>query len=243
MNSPSRAPDYISGIYNFCDRWCEQCPLAARCRVYSSLQESGHDGDVGIEEALHVVSESLAEAKEMLIAKAEELGLDVDSISDEEFAEIDRRQKEFVESDDLSPLVERYWRSAKEILDKASEDTASLANYDPLLDKAFATLLWYLFFIPVSIKSGLNGLLDEEGLPDDEQLTDSQSYSNGTIKVALIAIERSTYAWAQLAESNVTPEALRMVDLLQTIRQKVEARFPLAYEFVRPGFDELEGVM
>ena len=23
-------PDFIEGIYNYCDRWCERCPLTAR---------------------------------------------------------------------------------------------------------------------------------------------------------------------------------------------------------------------
>jgi hypothetical protein len=26
--------EFIDGVYNYCDRWCERCPLTARCRVY-----------------------------------------------------------------------------------------------------------------------------------------------------------------------------------------------------------------
>src|SRR5258705_2000420 len=29
-------PDLISGIYNYCDRWCERCPLTSRCLVYAT---------------------------------------------------------------------------------------------------------------------------------------------------------------------------------------------------------------
>ena len=32
-------PDLISGIYNYCDRWCERCPLTSRCLVYATEQE------------------------------------------------------------------------------------------------------------------------------------------------------------------------------------------------------------
>src|SRR5881227_4341768 len=28
--------DFISGIYNYCDRWCEKCPFTSRCRVYAT---------------------------------------------------------------------------------------------------------------------------------------------------------------------------------------------------------------
>jgi hypothetical protein len=34
-----------------------------------------------------------------------------------------------------------------------------------------------------------------------------------------------------------------MIELLETIRRKLENRFPLARDFVRPGFDEIEMVM
>ena len=26
----------ISGIYNYCDRWCERCPFTSRCLVYAT---------------------------------------------------------------------------------------------------------------------------------------------------------------------------------------------------------------
>jgi hypothetical protein len=28
-------PQYIDGVYNYCDRWCERCPLTSRCRVFA----------------------------------------------------------------------------------------------------------------------------------------------------------------------------------------------------------------
>jgi hypothetical protein len=28
-------PRNISGIYNYCDRWCERCPFTLRCATYS----------------------------------------------------------------------------------------------------------------------------------------------------------------------------------------------------------------
>jgi len=39
----------ITGIHNYCDRWCERCSFTARCAVYAaeqadpSLDPAGHD--------------------------------------------------------------------------------------------------------------------------------------------------------------------------------------------------------
>jgi hypothetical protein len=95
----------------------------------------------------------------------------------------------------------------------------------------------------VKVKCGLHGLLDHDGFEDPAQLTDSQSYANGTVKIALIAIERSLLAWNQLAEAGYTDRVAPMVDLLETIMKKLEERFPLSRDFIRPGFDEIDVVM
>ena len=31
----ARNPNLISGVYNYCDRWCERCPLSSRCLLYA----------------------------------------------------------------------------------------------------------------------------------------------------------------------------------------------------------------
>lgn len=33
-------PRFISGIYNYCDRWCERCQFTSRCLVYAQEQAS-----------------------------------------------------------------------------------------------------------------------------------------------------------------------------------------------------------
>ena len=30
--------NFISGIHNYCDRWCERCPFTSRCIVYATEQ-------------------------------------------------------------------------------------------------------------------------------------------------------------------------------------------------------------
>ena len=37
-------PRFIPGIYNYCDRWCERCPLSHRCLNYA-MERAEDDGD------------------------------------------------------------------------------------------------------------------------------------------------------------------------------------------------------
>jgi hypothetical protein len=34
---------FISGIYNYCDRWCERCPQTSRCLNYAMGEEEFTD--------------------------------------------------------------------------------------------------------------------------------------------------------------------------------------------------------
>jgi len=234
-NSPNDE-SFIPEIHNYCDRWCERCPFTARCRVFAMEQESPDDA-ADIETVVQKLTDIFAEAKQMLIEKADELGIDPFAMSDEEFAEIRRREKQFVDSDELSQLADRYWRSAKEILD------GDLPGDDEFYRDILSVLEWYLFFIPVKVKCGLHGLLDHDGFEDPTQLTDSQSYANGTVKIGLIAIERSLLAWNQLAETGHADGVDSVMELLEKIMVQLEERFPLARDFIRPGFDEIDVVM
>ena len=86
-------------------------------------------------------------------------------------------------------LADRYWRTAKEILDD------DLLLDDESLADILSVLGWYLYFIPVMVKCGLHALLNEEGFEDESQQFDPQSHANGKVKAGLIAIERSLLAW------------------------------------------------
>jgi hypothetical protein len=36
INELAKSPNLVSGIRNYCDRWCERCPLTTRCLVYAT---------------------------------------------------------------------------------------------------------------------------------------------------------------------------------------------------------------
>lgn len=65
----------------------------------------------------------------------------------------------------------------------------------------------------------------------------------GAVKIALIAVERSKMAWSALVTDENAQTIKPLPDLLEVIKQTAENKFPNAYNFVRPGFDEIEIVM
>lgn len=233
---------FISGIYNYCDRWCERCDFTDRCRVFADERVS-LDDEGSSEDFVQQLTQIFAEAKQMLLEKTEELGIDPFAMSDEEFAEIREREKRFVESHELSRLADEYWKSAGTVLHTDGSSLAGIEAEDKIAADVIEVLNWYLFFIPVKVKSGLHGLLDEEGFEDPDQAHDKQSYANGTVKIGLIAIERSILAWTYLLDSDRSGTISPIIGLLEKIKRLLETRFPYAREFIRPGFDEVTTVM
>lgn len=51
-------PRFISGIYNFCDRWCERCTLAHRCLTRAMEMAEKYEDDEAVEEAPRAEEES-----------------------------------------------------------------------------------------------------------------------------------------------------------------------------------------
>jgi len=94
---------------------------------------------------------------------------------------------------------------------------------------------WYLFFIDVKLQRAVSSRVAERA----EKLDGFPSDADATAKVALVAIDRSLAAWARL-RGHLTGEADAILDLLvrlERLRRAVEAEFPAARAFRRPGLD------
>ncbi|GAA0881017.1 hypothetical protein GCM10009119_39870 [Algoriphagus jejuensis] len=73
----SNDAQFISGIYNWCDRWCERCDVTARCRVFEREQERDLKSP---EDFWNALAENFKETMEMLHALAKEQGMDIEKI-------------------------------------------------------------------------------------------------------------------------------------------------------------------
>ena len=94
---------------------------------------------------------------------------------------------------------------------------------------------WYLFFIDAKLQRALQGKLD--GLEEEYEFPKD---SDGSAKVAIIAIERSMNAWMKLYELMSSSEdvALTSLSILSRLKQLALEEFPNAMLFKRPGFDD-----
>lgn len=74
---------YISGIYNYCDRWCERCPQTSRCLNYAMSEEEFGDReskDIQNEAFWKKMSEVLQGTLDLVKEMAVEKGMDLDEI-------------------------------------------------------------------------------------------------------------------------------------------------------------------
>ena len=248
----ARNPDLISGIYNYCDRWCERCPLSSRCLLYASEQEdddnSPESRDLQNEAFWRKLSSIFQETREMVTEWARENNVDLTQIGDEEIERKQRRRQ--ADSHPLAKAGKKYANLATdwfrefdqvvEVSDVESTD-ADLEAAERLVD-AREIIHWYQYQIAVKTIRALSSKIDEERC-DDPEMDDFPSDSEGSAKVALLGIDRSIAAWGmmQLSLPERAESIVPLILQLEKLRQRTEKQFPAARDFVRPGFDEILG--
>lgn len=187
---------FISGIYNYCDRWCERCIFTARCRVADAESDlTDEERDMNNEAFWRRLAANFIEAKRIIIEKAEEFNIDLDAVSDKEFAAVRQRQNEFIKVEVLSDLTRKYGKDAGNVLEKKDDWLIFSATDGETQNEILEIIYRYQHFIAAKIYRGLQGLLDVDGNFDESESDDNESDANGSIKIALIAIERSIIAW------------------------------------------------
>ena len=229
-------PDLISGIYNYCDRWCERCPLTSRCLVYASENESSESNDIRNANFWRTLSASLSEARELIPGWAKQAGVDLNKSAEENKS---RRQRRLVDNHPLAKAGKKYANAASEWfreLDQAIDITANLDRENPQpFENAREVIQWYQYQIAVKTMRALSSR--NEDLED----TDAPKDSDGSAKVALTGIDRSIAAWRlmQLSLPDRSESIVSLILQLERLRNNLLESFPKAPHFIRPGFDEL----
>src|SRR5215510_2137073 len=168
---------------------------------------------------------------------AAERGIDLKAIEDKAALEEHRERRKAAREKKLTKMAERYAHMAREWLKGEDDDLREAARFDEALQDALEVILWYQFMPAVKIARGF--MRNELGVEEDP----IQNDSNGSAKVALIAIDRSIAAWGRL--SLLLPEKaggiMPILSHLEALRRHTEQTFPQARDFIRPGFDEVTG--
>jgi hypothetical protein len=243
-------PNLISGIHNYCDRWCERCNFTTRCAVYAA-EEADPDNDTASRDINNAafwqkLSSIFKETQEMISEWAEENGVDLSEAALAPIGELKEKQREDTRKHPLAKAAKKYAFDVREWFDKEFKQTEVISDLPAQSEDARETedevndyaevVQWYQFFIAVKLIRGLMSRIDE----DDYLAEEGPRDSDGSAKAALIAIDRSISAWKLM--SDLRPENADSIHgllfQLEKLRSSAEREFPNARDFIRPGFDE-----
>lgn len=260
INIPVENPNHIEGIYNYCDRWCEKCPYTNRCLNFEISEEKFGDPesrDVNNKKFWETLTKVFDETREMIENIAREEGIDLANLKpDPELEKQLKEQDEKIENHELSIAsreygnqVHKWFKNENDIFKVKGKELAQNFTMgitdEKLVKKQIKTLeedveiiQWYQHFIHVKL---MRSLLNNDDIFNSEGEDNYPKDSDGSAKVALIAIERSIAAWAKMQQHfpDKADDILDFLVSLDRLRRKVDLEFPNARKFVRPGFDTL----
>jgi len=235
----ARDPLLIPGIYNYCHHRCEQCPFTGRCFSFLEEQRDARSGSA--RSLTDRTSQNLTRATALMEAWCERQGIDFEEIRREAQSEAAHAAHEridaVVDRDPLLGAALQYSKEAYDIVDPL-DNLSRFHEWAPAVGAAIKTIAWYSGMIPAKIGRALYGLAAQDRPFDEDPV---QNDWNGSAKVARLAIAESLDAWRTLFDAGDTPtdaSIRQTVARLESIDRDVAACFPLAMEFVRPGFDE-----
>lgn len=250
---------FISGIYNYCDRWCERCDFTTRCRNFESTGKLSSDQlDINNKAFWESIAGNFQQAIELLYKAAEEHGFDLSKAMTKEEETVYEEQQKFLKKalkdHQVSKLCKQYQKLVMPFVEKSEglvDKTRELVSHLHLgikteaevvhtvagIGDCFEIIQWYIFFIDAKLHRALRGKLEAE---DWEVEYGFQKDSEGSAKIAIIAIDRSMGAWKGLYNAMPSLEdiALEALSLLSQLKQKALEEFHKAMEFKRPGFDD-----
>ncbi len=252
----ARNPEIISGIHNYCDRWCERCAFTSRCMNFAVSDEQLEDPaarDINngafwerLGETLHASMELLQEAA---VDRGIELTADTDAPGIDERLDQDARDHECSQAAGrYHKMVDAWFQQAEPAFAAKGKELTQQVEMDlpgdtpredaGLLKDAVEVIRWYEHFIWVKLMRAIRGRMDED--LDGDEFDEYPKDSDGSAKIALIAMDRSLAAWGELFRqlSDCEDDILDILLHLDRLRKNTEAAFPNARAFIRPGFDE-----
>ncbi len=228
-------PDLISGIYNYCDRWCERCPLTSRCLVYATEQEDNdlpQSHDVRNEAFWRKLNAIFQETRELIVTWAQEAGINLNNETTEVDDSRHKRKRQLVDNHPLTRAGKKYANAASDWF-REFDQTMEVSD----VEDAREVIQWYQYQIAVKTMRALSGRKEE--IEEGPEIAGFPKDSDGSAKVALIGIDRSIAAWRmmQMSLPDRNDSIVPMMLQLERLRLRLEHGFPAARNFIRPGFD------
>lgn len=207
----------------------------------------------------------------MILEWAQEAGIDLETLeaeaaqADREQQRDDAKQHELsISARKYAEMVEGWFGEEFAVEHNVHDDTTGKSkNTEDDIDvsDAIEVVRWYQFFVAAKVFRALMALerprfdveLPSDEIlagpePDDDEAFDDEAFlaavgndADGSAKIALIAIDRSSSAW-RILQSALPEKADSIVPMLlelERLRRATEQTFPEARDFIRPGFDEV----
>jgi hypothetical protein len=248
-------PKHIEGIYNYCDRWCERCAFTTKCLVFARTGNTDiEQNDINNKAFWDKLSQTFSETISLLQQEAEKHGIDLKPLQDEEWEAYKKARKAGKAEMAKHPLIviskaygmkatalfkrtELYKQKGEEMTQQVEMGIKSIRDakaevFD--MDDCLEIVQWYVFMIQVKFMRAL------PMKPGEEKNKYFMRDSNGSAKVALIAVDRCLLAWQKLLQylPDAEDEIISLLALLQKIRNIGEKAFPKARKFKRKGLDD-----
>lgn len=238
-------PDFISGIHNYCDRWCERCPFTSRCIVYATEKADEEMDDPEVHDINNAkfwqkLESIFKEAGMMLAEWAEEAGVDLDAVEVEEEMERDRRERETVWKDELSLLAREYaqmvqrWFEEEFSVERALHDDGGAVGSteeDVSATEAIEVIRWYQFFIAAKIMRAIGGsdraAQTEDSANPEEIFADEERHEDEEYdaEAAVVQSDADGSAKVALIAINRSDSAWRILD--RSLPEKTYSIMPM----------------
>ena len=186
-------PNFISGIHNYCDRWCERCQFTSKCAVYAIEQadpdtDDSSARDITNEKFWRKMHEIFQLTADLVSDWAAKNGVDLQSLDCEEAAAEHDREVEEAQRDELSQAAHAYADSVGDwfknepnretaIYDDSTGASESVAD-DITVAEAIDVIRWYQFFIAVKTFRAISGSNRFAGREVEDEALSFDCFSN-----------------------------------------------------------------
>jgi len=133
-------PKFIPGIYNYCDRWCERCPLNSRCLNFVLSEEQFEDPqarDIKNDTFWQKLHEVFQVTLEMVKETAKEQGIDLDSLDLHAAVEENKKINDIAKNHGCAhaaktyaEMVKNWFDSSKDLFEEKADDLSLKARLE-----------------------------------------------------------------------------------------------------------------
>jgi hypothetical protein len=220
---------FIVGVFNYCDRWCERCPLTSRCRLFADMSEFDFEEGNG-----PLTEPRMLRERQRLAAHLIEVQAEVEEACARPAGGSrppgrlpEGLEPSFGPSPEVVANADALRRKARQLRLSAN----------PAVRLAAETIQYYSLFVPMKMMRAFSQVARHG--PGGRQ-----SDANGSGKAALLALERMQGAWETLIATHhySVKEAAPFLEEIARMQRNLQRAVPEARNFVRPGFDEPEEV-